>query len=84
MMQRAEQTVKAKPPPMIHIVKVQRPLVGTGYLIYPEGRPKNLMTYQDVDKRVRAAMGDDLKSYHLAVWKNGRWDIGERVADQPW
>jgi len=68
------------------IVKVQIPIVSNDparpALVYAE-RHKN-QVQQSLDAATVAQMGDDLKGYFEAEFKNGRWIIGKRVADRKW
>jgi hypothetical protein len=71
------------------IVKVQRPIrssePGDPWLVYAKGRQRvQVIPETKVPRRVKRALGDDLKGYFNADFYADGWAIGGRTADQDW
>ena len=67
-------------------VKVQRALfpADAPALIYAPRYDR--LTHQPLDRRVLAALGDDLKGYFAAIWHGAEaeWELGVRLPDEDW
>jgi hypothetical protein len=71
---------------MKDIVKVQVPFFSNDpeelVLVYSKNR-KNLVQ-QPLSDAARKQMGEDLKAFFEAEFRNGRWLLGQRVTQRDW